>query len=67
VQVGKITAYVREVNKADKKESGVVRKRKTAERYEANLKKQKRKAALRDHVEEILSTSVVTSIAALEI
>jgi hypothetical protein len=67
VQVGKITAYVREANKADKKESGVVRKRKTAERYEANLKKQKRKAALRDHAEEILSTSVVTSIAALEI
>lgn len=66
-QVGQITAYMREANKADKKESVEVRKRKTAERYEANIKKQKRKAALRDHAEEILCTSVVTSIAALHV
>jgi hypothetical protein len=42
-----------------------VRKRKAENRYEANIRKQAKRAAIRDHAETILHTSLVTSIAEL--
>jgi hypothetical protein len=53
--------------KADESESRVVRKRKAAERTAANVQKKTKQAAVRDHAETILSSSLVTSLAELEI
>jgi hypothetical protein len=40
---------------------------KAAEKYEANVRKKAKKAAARDHAEEILGTSLITSIPELDI
>jgi hypothetical protein len=64
--VGKITAYMRAATRADKYEQDEVRKRKGDERYAANVRKKAKHAAKRDHAEEILGTSLVTSLADLE-
>ena len=53
--------------KADLDEAIVVRKRKADEKYANNVRKKAKHAALRDHAETILSTSLVTSVAALDI
>ncbi len=50
----------------DKLESNTVRKRKAAERYAQNVRKKAKHAAKRDHAEEILFTSLVTSVSELE-
>ena len=50
----------------DKLESNTVRKRKAAERYADNVRKKAKHAAKRDHAEEILTTSLVTSVSELE-
>jgi hypothetical protein len=44
-----------------------VRKRKATAKYEANVRKKAKKAAARDHAEEILGTSLVTSVRELEV
>jgi hypothetical protein len=53
--------------RADKVESDSVRKRKAAERYASNVRKKAKHAAKRDHAEEILSTSLVTSVTDLDV
>ena len=44
-----------------------VRKQKADERYAANVRKKSKQAAIRDHAETIKITSLVTSIAELEV
>jgi hypothetical protein len=39
----------------------ICRKRKTREKYEANVRKKAKRAAARDHAEEINSNSLVTN------
>jgi hypothetical protein len=53
--------------KRDRLEATIVRKRKAAQRYDDNVRKKAKHAAKRDHVETILSTSLVTSIPDLEL
>jgi hypothetical protein len=52
--------------KADKEEQVEVRKQKAQTRYEDNIRKKAKRAAIRDHAETILHTSLVTSIAEFE-
>ncbi len=49
------------------KHSPQVRQRKAKEKYEENVRKKAKKAAARDHAEEILGTSLVTSTNELDI
>ena len=65
-KVGKVTRLIRAENKADKEEQVEVRKKKADTRYEDNIRKKAKRAAIRDHAETILHTSLVTSIAELE-
>ena len=58
---------MRQEMKADATESRDVRKRKAEERTAANVRKKAKQAAVRDHAETILSTSLVTSLTELEI
>ena len=50
----------------DKEEQVEVRKKKADTRYEDNIRKKAKRAAIRDHAETILHTSLVTSIDELE-
>ena len=65
-KVGKVTRLIRAENKADKEEQVEVRKKKADTRYEDNIRKKAKRAAIRDHAETILHTSLVTSISELE-
>jgi hypothetical protein len=58
---------MRAATTADKKEQVVVRKRKAQERYEANVRKKSKQAAVRDHADTILCTSLATSVADLDV
>jgi hypothetical protein len=58
---------MREATRADKIEQDDVRKQKADERYAANVRKKSKQAAIRDHAETIKITSLVTSIAELEV
>ncbi len=51
----------------DEVEAIVTRKRKAEERTAFNMRKKAKQAAVRDHAETILSSSLVTSLAELEI
>jgi hypothetical protein len=59
--------YTRLEMKANEAESRVVRKRKAEERTAANVRKKAKQATDREHAETILSSSLVTSLAELEI
>jgi hypothetical protein len=52
---------------ADKNEQVIVRKRKAQERYDANVRKKSKQAAVRDHAETILCTSLASSVADLDV
>ncbi len=65
-KVGKITSFMRGEWRKDDVESKDVRKRKAVARYADNVRKKAKHAAKRDHAEEILCTSLVTSVAELE-
>jgi hypothetical protein len=58
---------MREEVMADTVQSDSVRKRKAAERYAANVRKKAKHAAKRDHAEDILCTSLVTSVDELDV
>ena len=58
---------MRDATRADKKEQDAVRKRKGEERYANNVRKKAKHAAKRDHAETILGTSLVTTVAALDV
>jgi hypothetical protein len=62
---GIVTKFIRAELKADKEELCEVRKQKTEARFEDNIRKKAKRAAIRDHAETILHTSLVTSIAEL--
>ncbi len=62
---GKVTRFIREELQADKEEMCEVRKQKAEARYEDNIRKKAKRAAIWDHAETILHTSLVTTIAEL--
>jgi hypothetical protein len=59
VKVGKITQLLRAAYTVDTAEMTATRKRQAHEKYEMNVRKKAKKAALRDHAEEIAFTSLV--------
>ncbi len=61
-----MTRLIREEYQADRVEQVEVRKQKADKRYEDNIRKKAKRAAIRDHAETILHTSLVTSIAELD-
>jgi hypothetical protein len=58
---------MRAANMADANEQVIVRKRKAQERYEANVRKKSKQAAVRDHAETILCTSLAASLSELNV
>jgi hypothetical protein len=59
VKVGSITQLLRAAYMVDTAEMIATRKRKARDKYEMNVRKKAKKAALRDHAEEIAFTSLV--------
>jgi len=66
-RVGLITALLRAANILDTTEMKACRKRKATEKYEANVRKKAKKAALRDYAEEINSNSLVNDVESFKI
>ena len=62
VKIGKITQMLRAAHTVDTKEMIATRKRKAIEKYQANVRKKAKKAALRDHAEEVAVNSLVTDV-----
>jgi hypothetical protein len=65
-RVGKITSILRAAYYADYRAMLISRKRKAREKYENNVRKKAKKAALRDHAEEINCHSLVTDVGAFQ-
>lgn len=65
-RVGLITTILREAHVADKEEMIFCRKRKAREKYADNVRKKAKRAAARDHAEEINSNSLVTNVVDFE-
>jgi hypothetical protein len=65
-RVGLITSLLRAAHYVDHREMLNTRKRKSREKYETNVRKKAKKAALRDHAEEINSNSLVTDVGAFQ-
>jgi hypothetical protein len=61
-RVGLITAILRAAHYLDTTEMKACRKRKAREKYEANVRKKAKKAALRDYAEEINHNSLVNNV-----
>jgi hypothetical protein len=61
-RVGLTTSILRKAHVADRAEMIFTRKRKTREKYEDNVRKKAKRAALRDHAEEINSNCLVTNV-----
>jgi hypothetical protein len=61
-RVGLITTILRAAHVADNAEMIICRKRKTREKYEANVRKKAKRACARDHAEEIIANSLVTNV-----
>ena len=66
-RVGLITTLLRAAHYLDTTEMTACRKRKAREKYNANVRKKAKKAALRDYAEEINSNSLVNDEASLNI
>jgi len=65
-RVGLITAILRAAHSVDTIEMNLCRKRKAKEKYDSNVRKKAKKAALRDHAEEINSNSLVNDVGAFK-
>jgi hypothetical protein len=65
-RVGKITSLFRAAQYVDYREMLRCRKRQAHEKYENNVRKKAKKAALRDHAEEINCNSLVTDVVAFQ-
>ncbi len=66
-RVGLITAILRAANILDTTEMKACRKRKATEKYDTNVRKKAKKAALRDYAEEINSNSLVNDVGAFQV
>ena len=66
-RVGLITAILRAANILDLTEMKACRKRKATEKYNANVRKKAKKAAMRDYAEEINASSLVNDAGAFEV
>jgi hypothetical protein len=66
-RVGLITALLRAANILDTTEMKACRKRKATEKYDANVRKKAKKAALRDYAEEINSNSLVNDVGSFQV
>jgi hypothetical protein len=64
--VGLITAILRAAHSVDTIEMNLCRKRKAEEKYDTNVRKKAKKAALRDYAEEINSNSLVNDVGAFK-
>ena len=65
-RVGLITAILRAAHSVDTIEMNLCRKRKAKEKYDTNVRKKAKKAALRDYAEEINSNSLVNDVGAFK-
>ena len=65
-RVGLITRLLRAANYVDYREMMKFRKRKALEKYDTNVRKKAKRAALRDYAEEINSNSLVNDVEAFE-
>ena len=65
-RVGLITAILRAAHSVDTIEMNLCRKRKAKEKYDSNVRKKAKKAALRDYAEEINSNSLVNDVGAFK-
>ena len=61
-KIGKITQMLRAAHTIDMKDMIATRKRKGIEKYEANVRKKAKKAALQDYAEEIAVNSLVNEL-----
>ncbi len=64
---GSITQFVRAAHFVDRLEAVRARKRKAREKYDNNVRKKAKRAALTDYAEEVCATSLVTTLPALQI
>jgi hypothetical protein len=62
VKIGKITEMLRAAHNVDMKDMIATRKRKGIEKYEANVRKKAKKAALQDYAEEVAVNSMVNDL-----
>jgi hypothetical protein len=67
VKVGKTTQMLRAAHTVDTEEMIATRKRKSIEKYQANLRKKTKKAALQDYAEEVADNSLVTDTESFQI
>ncbi len=65
-RVGLITAILRAAYTLDESDMNESRKRKAREKYDTNVRKKAKKAALRDYAEEINSNSLVNDVDAFK-